>query len=128
MRSGFAVKCQTLMVRGAASGRVSGRCFASPGEPSKAEPPPAVARAQAKGRQVALPPSKSSREETYFRLLIAVRSNDSLAMPVAPHQLEPTPDGLIGVRKVPLEAVRLPRAAKSLVKALQSPLERLVSE
>src|SRR4051794_36621002 len=54
---------------------------------------------------------KSLREEAYFRLLIAVRSKDSLAMPAAPHQLEPTPDGLIAVTKVPVEAVRLPRAA-----------------
>ena len=50
-------------------------------------------------------------------------------MPAAPHQFEPTPDGLIGVMKVPeLVPLMLPRAEKSLVKALQSPFERLVSE
>ena len=49
-------------------------------------------------------------------------------MPAAPHQFEPTPDGLIGVTKVPDDAVMLPRAEKSLVKALQSPFDRLVSE
>jgi hypothetical protein len=35
---------------------------------------------------------------TYFRLVIAVRSAESLAMPAAPHQLEPKPPGLIGVK------------------------------
>ena len=49
-------------------------------------------------------------------------------MPAAPHQFEPTPDGLIGVRKVPDDAVMLPRAEKSLVKALQLPFDRSVSE
>ena len=34
---------------------------------------------------------------TYFRLVIAVRSAESLTMPVAPHQLEPKPPGLIEV-------------------------------
>ena len=33
---------------------------------------------------------------SYFRLVIAVRSAESLTMPVAPHQLEPKPPGLIG--------------------------------
>ena len=32
-----------------------------------------------------------SSKGTYFRLVIAVRSAESLTMPVAPHQLEPTP-------------------------------------
>src|SRR5215470_1285393 len=63
-------------------------------------PSPSHLHPKAKGRQVALPPSKSSREETYFRLLIAVRSKDSLAMPAAPHQLEPAPPGLIAVTLV----------------------------
>jgi hypothetical protein len=50
-------------------------------------------------------------------------------MPAAPHQFEPTPDGLIGVMNVPLLVpFKLPRAEKSLVKALQSPYDRLVSE
>src|SRR4051795_11097996 len=65
---------------------------------------------------------KSLREEAYFRLLMAVRSNDSLAMPAAPHQLEPAPPGLIAVTLV------VPVALKALVKALQSPLFRSVSE
>ncbi len=42
-------------------------------------------------------PLALSFERTYFRLAIAVRSTESLAIPVAPHQLEPTPPGLIGV-------------------------------
>ena len=49
-------------------------------------------------------------------------------MPAAPHQFEPTPVGLMGVIEVPDAAVMLPRALKSLVKALQSPFDRLVSE
>ena len=49
-----------------------------------------------KGRQIALPPPRSLEGQTYFRLVIAVRSAESLTMPVAPHQLEPTPVGLIG--------------------------------
>ena len=66
---------------------------------------------------------------SYFRLVIAVRSAESLTMPAAPHQFDPTPDGLIGVTKVPrLVPLMLPRALKSLVKALQSPFDRLVSE
>src|SRR5262245_51516852 len=70
-----------------------------------------------------------SKERSYCRLVIAVRSAESLTMPAAPHQLEPTPDGLIGVTKVPrLVPLILPRAEKSLVKALQSPFDRLVSE
>jgi hypothetical protein len=35
----------------------------------------------------------------YFKLVIAVRSAESLAMPAAPHQLEPKPPGLVGVMK-----------------------------
>src|SRR5882762_7568502 len=58
----------------------------------------------------------------YFRLVIAVRSAESLTIPAAPHQLEPKPNGLIEV------ALPVWLAVKSLVKALQSPLERLVSE
>lgn len=42
--------------------------------------------------------AKSFREEAYFRLLIAVRSNESLATPAALHQLEPKPPGLMGVK------------------------------
>src|SRR6267142_3225438 len=59
---------------------------------------------------------------SYFRLVIAVRSAESLTIPAAPHQLEPKPNGLIEV------ALPVWLAVKSLVKALQSPLERLVSE
>jgi hypothetical protein len=62
-------------------------------------------------------------------LVIAVRSAESLTIPAAPHQFEPTPVGLIGVTKVPrFVPLMLPRAEKSLVKALQSPFDRLVSE
>src|SRR5579864_599898 len=59
---------------------------------------------------------------SYFRLVIAVRSADSLAMPAAPHQLEPAPVGLIDVM------LPVPLALKALVKALQLPLFRSVSE
>jgi hypothetical protein len=38
-------------------------------------------------------------------------------MPAAPHQFEPTPDGLIAVTLVPVKALISPRAVKSLVKA-----------
>lgn len=58
----------------------------------------------------------------YLRLAAAVRSADSLTIPAAPHQFEPTPVGLIGV-KLPSN---LP--VKSPVNALQLPFERLVSE
>src|SRR5450432_3972596 len=44
---------------------------------------------------------------TYFRLLIAVRSAESLTIPVAPHQLEPNPPGLIAVTKAGLALVVL---------------------
>ena len=39
----------------------------------------------------------------YFRLVIAVRSAESLTMPAAPHQLEPKPPGLVGVMKLGLK-------------------------
>src|SRR5262249_36869376 len=60
-------------------------------------------------------------ERSYLRLVIAVRSNLPETTKVELHQFEPTPLGLI--------AVKLPenRAVWSLVKALQSPLLRLVS-
>jgi hypothetical protein len=60
----------------------------------------------------------------YFRLVIAVRSAESLTIPVAPHQLEPKPPGLIAVTKLVLKLV----VVWSLVNALQLALERLVSE
>src|SRR4051812_13110853 len=41
--------------------------------------------AKQKGRQIALPPSLGSGLMTYFRFVIAVRSAESLTMPVAPH-------------------------------------------
>jgi hypothetical protein len=59
---------------------------------------------------------------TYFRLVIAVRSAESLAMPAAPHQLEPAPVGLIEVMLL------VPAELKALVKALQLPFDRSVSE
>ena len=65
-----------------------------------------VQRPKAKGRQIALPPFSADREKkAYFRLVIAVRSADSLAIPAAPHQLEPKPPGLILVTKVGLKLV-----------------------
>ena len=66
--------------------------------------------------------SPSITRQHYFRLVIAVRSAESLTMPVAPHQLEPKPLGLM--------AVVLPGmlALKALVSAAQLPLLRLVSE
>src|SRR5664279_3277247 len=76
-----------------------------------------------KRRQIALPPSfRNRRKLVYFRLVIAVRSTESLAMPVAPHQFDPVPFGLIGVTLV------VPEALKAPVNALQLPLLRSVSE
>ena len=66
-------------------------------------------------------PNKRQVISAYFRLA-DVRSADSLAMKVEPHQLEPRPVGLIGVTLV------VPLAVKSPVKALQSPLLRSVPE
>src|ERR1700692_3283945 len=40
---------------------------------------------------------------SYFRLVIAVRSAESLTIPVAPHQLEPKPPGLMAVTKLGLK-------------------------
>src|SRR4029453_17329665 len=77
-----------------------------------------------KGRQIALPPPIRSTRMSYFRLVIAVRSADSLTMPVAPHQLEPKPPGLIAVMKAGLKLV----VVWSLVKALHEAFDRLVSE
>ena len=57
----------------------------------------------------------------YFTLAMAVRSNLPVTTKDALHQLEPNPAGLIAV-KSPEN-----RAVWSLVKALQSPLFRLVS-
>jgi hypothetical protein len=74
-----------------------------------------------RGRQITLPPPIFEKT-AYFRLVIAVRSAESLAMPAAPHQFEPTPVGLIGVRLVD------PEPLNALVKALQSPFDKLVSE
>ncbi len=50
------------------------------------------------GRQIALPPRGLERIP-YFRLVMAVRSAESLTMPAAPHQLEPKPPGLVGVNE-----------------------------
>ena len=61
-------------------------------------------------------------ENSHFRLVIAVRSAESLTIPAAPHQLEPAPPGLIGV------TLAVPEALKALVNALQSPFDKLVSE
>ena len=40
---------------------------------------------------------------TYFRLVIAVRSAENFTTPVAPHQLEPKPPGLMEVMKAGLK-------------------------
>ena len=66
----------------------------------RAANPVSFAPPKNKGRQIALPPLVFDRR-SYFRLVSAVRSAESLTMPAAPHQFEPTPDGLIGVTKVP---------------------------
>src|ERR1700676_1214450 len=65
-----------------------------------------------------------SSDHTYFRLVIAVRSAESLTMPAAPPPAEPKPPGLMGVMKAGLKLV----VAQSLVNTLQLALERLVSE
>src|ERR1700694_3136699 len=65
--------------------------------------------------------STGSGEESYFRLVIAVKSAESLTMPAAPHQFEPVPPGLIGVTLV------VPEALKALVNALQLPFARVWS-
>jgi hypothetical protein len=65
-----------------------------------------------KGRQIALPPPRSLERMTYFRLVIAVRSAESLTMPDAPHQLDLVPFASIPVG-VPGVALKAP------VKALQ---------
>lgn len=52
-------------------------------------------------------PLNRERISDYFRLVIAVRSADSLTMPVAPHQFDPKPPGLIAVTKFPLTLVVL---------------------
>ena len=75
-------------------------------------------RQKTRGRQIALPPFQQSRHDSYFRLVIAVRSAESLTIPAAPHQLEPAPPGLIDVTLV------VPEALKALVKALQLPFDR----
>ena len=66
------------------------------------------------------PPAERADEEAYFRFA-SVRSEENLTTKVWLHQLEPTPPGLMAV-KSPLNL-----AVWSLVKALQSPLLRLVS-
>ena len=43
---------------------------------------------------------KSLERMTYFRLVIAVRSAESLTMPAAPHQFELVPNGLFPVTVV----------------------------
>lgn len=75
-----------------------------------------------KGATLASRPQLLPMTGYYFKLVIAVRSNESLAIPAAPHQLEPTPVGLIGVTLV------VPVPLKAPVKALQLPLFRSVSE
>ena len=58
-----------------------------------------------KGGRSLCRPHRYQRNLRYFRLVIAVRSADSLAIPVAPHQLEPNPPGLILVTKDGLKLV-----------------------
>ena len=49
--------------------------------------------------------------QLHFRFVIAVKSAESLAMPVAPHQLEPNPPGLMSETLAGLVTL----AVKSLV-------------
>src|SRR5882724_11732357 len=64
-------------------------------------------------------PSVDDPKKSYFRLVMAVRSAESLTMPAAPHQFEPVPNGLFPVTVV------VPTAAlKAPVKTLQSPFDR----
>src|SRR6516165_5557145 len=67
-----------------------------------------ISPAQMKRRQIVLPPFAADLSgSAYFRLVIAVRSAESFAMPAAPHQLEPKPPGLIAVMLVTLRLVVL---------------------
>src|ERR1700753_4294280 len=75
-----------------------------------------------RGGRLLCRPSVPPNRKAYFRLDAAVRSTDSFAMPVAPHQLEPTPPGLIEVM------LPDPEPSKVLVKAKQSPFDRSLSE
>ncbi len=61
------------------------------------------------------------RGKQLYLMLLRLVAKDSLATNAALHQLEPSPLGLIAVTLV------VPVAVWSLVKALQSPLLRLVS-
>ncbi len=60
-----------------------------------------------KGGRSLCRPCRNRLQKAYFRLVIAVRSADSLTMPVAPHQFEPNAvaplPGLIAVTKAGLE-------------------------
>src|SRR6266702_3841683 len=120
MRSCFLAKSETLMVRSAALRRVSRTMLRIAWRTMKAAHLHSPQSKRAANCSAAL--VKSLQEETYFRLLIAVRSKDSLAIPAEPHQFEPAPPGLIAVTLV------VPVALKALVKALQSPLFRSVPE
>src|SRR6266700_4294135 len=62
------------------------------------------------GRSLCRPRPQISRTIAYFRLVIAVRSAESLTMPAAPHQFDPAPVGLIEVMLV------VPVALNALVK------------
>ena len=88
------------------------------------DPPPVKSEGvlRKKKRQMTLPLFLQSRKKNYFRLVIAVRSAESLTIPAAPHQLEPAPPGLIDVTLV------VPEALKALVNALQLPFDKSVSE
>ena len=92
---------------------------------STAEPRRIELRHKQKGRQIALPPPCVSREWSYFRLVIAVRSAESLTMPAAPHQLEPN---AARIDRGDEARAEVPVVEKSLVKALQLPFDRSVSE
>ena len=106
-------------VRAAGPGRPNGRASIA-GHRSPVDKHPASENKRG-GRLLCRPPCSLGRR-TYFRLVIAVRSAESLTMPAAPHQFEPAPPGLIGVTLV------VPEALKALVKALQLPFDRSVSE
>src|SRR5690348_7638356 len=61
-------------------------------------PASTVQKRRAADRSAAL--VRHRRKRSYFRLVIAVRSTESLAMPVAPHQFELVPNGLFPVTVV----------------------------
>ena len=64
------------------------------------------------------------RGRNYFRLVIVVRSAESLAIPVAPHQSDSNPPGLMSDVLTAVKTLEV----LSLVNALHAPLGGLVSD